>query len=966
MRRKAILGAFAVFTAICISLLLISMTGVGYAAPEIPEGPDILISGPNYDPARKTICSSGCDFESITAAVDATSPSTPATYSILGLELSESQILIDQGKNVTIIGLGASRTKIGVGAKDGRIFTVSDGANVTLRDLSIVGGAVSNGNGGGVLVSGGATQLTVQFVDVRNGSAQSGGGIAVLNGGSLALEDSSIQKNTAVNSGGGIFVQDGKLSAKRTLIYENSASVGGGLFYASADGAGLLENVTFGKNVAQAQPNSQTAKRGGGALYVENPANGSQPSELDIQFSTLGQNSTADGRGGGILLENGTISLLASVLYNNLAGGNAENCKRNAGTIGSEGYNVATDGGCLLTASNDYVAADVLLEEIADNGGFSHTFEAGTNSQAIGTVAVSSGLCPDVDQRNIDRTADSTCDSGAYEAEKFVTFCSKAGAIPDDDSDGLTDELTIGESFAIYDLAVLMSFSNESGFIDDLSASLTVGDDNTHVVDLISNVSVDQSSGCNQFGPATSNIRFSDGQTNRLTGSVCFAGASLNSSYRPLSSAGKLNDLVGQRLNEAEWEIHVADSVQGATGTLTNWCVQAKIKPDAYEVTRADDPVPDGCKVGDCSLREAISDAMKAPGRELINVNVAGPIVLTQSGSGEEQAVGDPEINDLDIVEDVRIVGSVENLITIDASGMNDRIFDVFPGATFELEGFELTGGRVTEGSRGGAAILNRGNFYGEHLLIRENVTENQFGYGAGIQSTSGSDFTLRFSEVISNSANYVNEDGLPAGSFGGIYNWNSMMELVGVTIAGSVGNGSAVFNNAAGGDAVLVMRSVTLAANEATVAYGLVNSWQDTLSSPEHPEAAVTYLHNTVVGGHNTASCSVGDPSGNSTSSLISLGYNMSADETCALGEATDLSSTDPLLSLYVNPEDDRIVLKPDPFSPLYNRGDGSNCPTVDSLGTDRPQNGRCDIGAVELPTADAPRQIFLPAVTR
>ena len=192
------------------------------------------------------------------------------------------------------------------------------------------------------------------------------------------------------------------------------------------------------------------------------------------------------------------------------------------------------------------------------------------------------------------------------------------------------------------------------------------------------------------------------------------------------------------------------------------------------------------------------------------------------------------------------------------------------------------------------------------------------------------------------------------------------MMELVGVTVAGSSGNGSAVFNNAAGGDAVLVMRSVTLAASDGAVPYGLTSNWQDTFSSPEHPEAAIAYLNNSVIGDHSTASCSVGMPSGNSTAAMISLGYNMSADATCVLNESTDSPNTDPMLSLFVDPDDGRTVLKPDLFSPLYNRGDVINCPAIDSLGTERPQNGRCDIGAIELSVAEAVRQIFLPSIVR
>ncbi|MEM8860066.1 MAG: choice-of-anchor Q domain-containing protein, partial [Chloroflexota bacterium] len=874
---------------------------------------------------------------------------------------------IDQAKEITIFGVGASRTKIGAGGR-GRIFSIEGGAKVTLRNLSIVDGTVADGNGGGLLVNGTGSELVLQFVDLNKNVAQNGGGIAVTDQASLFIEDSSLQSNNAHDAGGGIYVQDGSLTVKRTLIYENQAAVGGGLFYASTLGDGQLENVTFGKNLAQISNSTVTSKRGGGGLFVENVANSGQGSILEINFTTIGENQSVAGDGGGILLDDGTINLRATVLFDNTADDDAENCRRYAGVISSLGYNVSTDAGCLFSQSTDYVSASVQLESIADNGGFSSTFEASVESQAIGTVPVNSGLCPDVDQRNINRKEDSTCDSGAYEAEKFMTFCQSAGAmaIPDGNMSGLVDQILINESFAIYDLAILMQVTNDNNFIDDLSATLTFSDAEPNTFNLISQPMIDGAIECNNMGPTTNNLRFSDGYSDQLTGNICFSSPVLTANYQPIS--GNLNDLVGQKLDEGAWELNVIDANAGATGTLENWCVQAKIKPDAFEVTRADDPVPDGCKVGDCSLREAISDSMKAPGRELINVNVQGPIVLNQTGVGEQEAVGNPDINDLDITEDVRIAGSVTDLITIDATNINDRIFDVFPGATFELEGFELSGGRVTQGSRGGAAILNRGVFVGAHLQIRDNVTENEFGYGAGIQSTGGSDFTLRYSEVISNSSNYMN-GGQPSGFYGGIYNWNSMMELEGVTIAGNSGNGSVVFNNASGGDAVLVMRSVTLASNHSDVPYGLTNRWQNS-SNAEHPEAAISYLNNSVIGGHNQASCSLGIPSDNSTSALISLGYNLSVDSTCNLTEQSDLNNTEPMFSLLKvdnsGSNKGRIVLIPNALSPIYNNGDPANCPSVDSRGTTRPTNGSCDIGAIELRTDEAPQIVNLPFITR
>ncbi|MEM8860388.1 MAG: hypothetical protein AAGD96_18840, partial [Chloroflexota bacterium] len=171
MRRKAVQGAFAVISFVWLSLQFGAI--LGSAAPETPNIPDSLISGPNYDPSRQTICRQGCDFDSIAAAIDATNPLTPAVFSVLDLELSETNISIDQGKEITIFGVGASRTKIGAGGS-GRIFSIEGGAKVTLRNLSIVDGAVADGNGGGLLVNGTGSELVLQFVDLNKNVAQNG------------------------------------------------------------------------------------------------------------------------------------------------------------------------------------------------------------------------------------------------------------------------------------------------------------------------------------------------------------------------------------------------------------------------------------------------------------------------------------------------------------------------------------------------------------------------------------------------------------------------------------------------------------------------------------------------------------------------------------------------------------------------------------------------------------------------
>ncbi|MFK7800517.1 MAG: choice-of-anchor Q domain-containing protein [Anaerolineae bacterium] len=922
-----------------------------------------------YDPSRQTVCRDGCDYESLSAAISATSPLTHAYFSILDSEVFDRLIRIDQGKKITIVGLGMERTKIGgppaqaTDPENSPIFIIEDGATVLLENLTVWGGTATNNDGGGLQVAGSGSELSLNYVKVSNNSGRSGGGIAVSDQANLIVKDSIIEKNQAVNEGGGIYVMGGLLELDRMLIAENSSTAGGGVFYASDQGKSSILNVTFTGNMATLMPNAVTANRGGGAFYITNLVNASQSSEIDFHFSTVSQNATADGEAGGMFVDGGTINVLASIFSENLAGDNLENCKLESGNLISHGYNLGSDQTCVLNESTDLILADLELSELADNGGGSKTFATGINSHAIGFVPVQH--CPATDQRGISRTEDSACDIGAYEAEHYLTYCSAPlQSIPDNDPTGLISNLAINRSDEIYDLSLFLQVSNENNFIKDFEASLILDEASPTTIGLVSKPAINGS--CNPFGPSMLDLRFNDAFSDQLTGSTCFIDSTLKADYKPLSSAASLNSLIGKSLDAATWQLKLVDSAAGSTGTLTNWCVQAKIKPDSLIVTRSDDPVPDGCQTGDCSLREAIIDADNYPGRDEITVDVAGPILLTQSGNGGNSTGDTPEKGDLDITDDLILIGNITDVITIDASGANDRVFDIVADVDVTISGFELTGGNVSTGPRGGGAILNRGTFVGDHLLIRKNSTVNEFGYGGAIQSTSGADFTLRNSEIISNSAQYET-NGVRQGFYSGAYNWNSTMELSGVTIAGNDGVGSVVYNFAAGGDAVLQINSVTLARNSAMADTGIGTFYS---SANANPEMALTYLHNSIVGSHSNKSCDVGTSSGNNSAAIVALGYNLAADDSCHLTVESGLPSTDPLLQplaegtggSYVG----RWVLLPSKLSPVHDNGDPEQCPGVDGRGASRPQHANCDIGAIELTTAEIPARIFLPLTGR
>ena len=127
-------------------------------------------------------------------------------------------------------------------------------------------------------------------------------------------------------------------------------------------------------------------------------------------------------------------------------------------------------------------------------------------------------------------------------------------------------------------------------------------------------------------------------------------------------------------------------------------------------VTRTDDPAPNGCQPGDCSLREAVMVANALPGTDRI-VLPAGLYQLTIAGI----AADDASVGDLDIGGDVEIVGAGAATTTVLVVN-NNRIFSA-SGHSFTLKKLTLAGGRADNGG----AILTDGPLIIEDAILSGN-----------------------------------------------------------------------------------------------------------------------------------------------------------------------------------------------------------------------------------------------------
>jgi CSLREA domain-containing protein len=351
------------------------------------------------------------------------------TYVITRTEIGgidgPGELDFDVTDDLTITGAGAASTildgncttLVDAGSPE-RVIEIHAGATVAITGVTIRD-ACTFGPGGGI-----ANHVTLTLTDtVVEGnisgvftptlSGRSGGGIA--NDGTLTVRRSTIADNAAYGGqseiayGGGLR-NTGTATIEDSTISGNAASYGGGI---SSTGTLTIENSTVSGNYAAGFPLIYGFPPV--ALCVSGGAGGGLQGTGTVRDSTVAANVVSPGMplagfcdpatGGGL---SGSFTLRSSIVDDDSP---FADC---AGTITSEGHNVARDLSCALTGAGDQNGVDPLLGPLADNGGptRTHRLLAGTPPLDAGDPAT----CPPADQRGVARPQGAACDVGAYEA----------------------------------------------------------------------------------------------------------------------------------------------------------------------------------------------------------------------------------------------------------------------------------------------------------------------------------------------------------------------------------------------------------------------------------------------------------------------------------------------------------------------------------------------------------------------
>ena len=301
-------------------------------------------------------------FEELKAAVE-------ADAELIVVKLEETveateTIDIESGKNITITGGILTRS-----SQNFSIFTVEEGASLTLENVRLEGTKEKGADGGNssyasAVATKGTLNLTKETV-VTGFVAANGGGLSVL-GGTTTIDGASVSNNIASASwkakayGGGIYLTGGELLVKKGAVQGNkalchdaysrsTASFGGGIAVVKGK-ATLFEGSLVADNAAECtEKNGNTECRDGGGVFVGKEA------EFVLDGGTIKGNK-ARHSGGGIC-----------VSIDGRANANNDQVHLISGEI--SGNTASTGGGMYIAEGSALQLVDAAItENVADDG----------------------------------------------------------------------------------------------------------------------------------------------------------------------------------------------------------------------------------------------------------------------------------------------------------------------------------------------------------------------------------------------------------------------------------------------------------------------------------------------------------------------------------------------------------------------------------------------------------------------
>jgi predicted outer membrane repeat protein len=383
--------------------------------------------------------------------------------SVNTVTLTTAELVIT--KSITISASPQIVTVARASQTEFRIFHVMPGHSVEIDGLTISGGHITGGNGGGILndnstltiahctVSGNAIvgtnsansgggisnsgTITLNQVNINNnnafgvGTLSSGGGIS--NTGTMIIITGTVQGNMAFFSAGGI-LNTGMLTITGSTISGNRTDNPG---HTGGSGGGIVNYGTL--TIQDSTISGNTAPGGdfegyGGGIYGDNNTitnstitgnsarrGGGVAGGGNIAHTTFSNNSASQA-GGAIYLSFSSLELGNTILKAGVSGVNI--FTTNGGSLITHGYNVCSDNGSgFLNGPGDQINTDPMLGPLQNNGGPTFTHELLKGSPAIDAGDPNFTPPPYYDQRGpvFWRMRNGRIDVGSFEVQVGTT-----------------------------------------------------------------------------------------------------------------------------------------------------------------------------------------------------------------------------------------------------------------------------------------------------------------------------------------------------------------------------------------------------------------------------------------------------------------------------------------------------------------------------------------------------------------
>ena len=343
------------------------------------------------------------------------------------------------------------------------------GGETTVSEQTVSLGNTASNLGGGLYVNSGSLNINGSTIQNNTASVHGGGMFTLGSNVTIAANGTTLSQitgNTATLNGGGIYNQSGSLTISGTMIggtdstAGNTAGGSGGGIY-NSNGAVTLSKMTMANNAAGVNGGAifsdsdltivnstlayNTADNSGGAIYFS-----SGSGTLDITYATIAYNhadndDTDGGSGGGIYANQGSISVVNSIIAGNYKGSastTADDFYVNTTLISLADTDISYSGvGTFNTAASSYFSGTGMITGAGIvKLGLGTELESFNNSapmlylQATSTLA-NAGITVSTttSQNNVPRvvgTAPNGPDMGAYENNPAgVTYYYVSGAV---------------------------------------------------------------------------------------------------------------------------------------------------------------------------------------------------------------------------------------------------------------------------------------------------------------------------------------------------------------------------------------------------------------------------------------------------------------------------------------------------------------------------------------------------------